>query len=1634
MYQSTPTASPTVVAKTPLETTNFFSRLLYLFVNPLVDTGNTRPLVPSDVWPLQPSLTCAAIDPAFTPRFRATRSLFQASLSLIGWPTAVVGMLQLATMLCSLSGPVVLAYVVSAVESATSSDLLVAVAGLSGVKVVQMVLQTQSDWLLERNYVAFSAAVQSLVYEKAMSLRQSTNMGSLSNLFGADLWTLNAVVYQINQVWILPLHVFALLGLLWLQLGAAMLPGIAVLVASFYVNRGIATGQRDNWSVLMTKKDARMQLVTFVFGHMDAVKWDAAETRHKGDLDARRADEVTALWRDFVWRTYTIASNYIAPVVLSTVSFATYVLVLQQPLTASKVFASLALFNTIKSPMLRLPQLVATCMQASVSYVRFETFLGLPERTLDGVTALPPSSDVAIQIERGCFSWDDATSTTTIDGTTSLFQDLNISIPRGHLAVVHGAVGAGKSALCHVVLGNLHKRSGSVGVAGRVAYAGQEPWVQQLSIRDNILFGRPYDPVRYNAVVEACALTEDLNQLDDRTEIKGVTVSGGQKARIALARAVYSDADVYVLDAPFAAVDALVQQEIFAKCILGLLCHKTVLLVTHSQDIIASPHVDLVIEMDAGRVVSTTATTTRGQVSLPENALPPLASFVSPSDINPVDCKRVDATSSPATPLHGNSNEESPLLSTKLPSDKQKTDSSHLTGPVLHGYMAATGGWSVVFTLVVIQTLWQGLYIASVLWLSDWTILTTSFEADAPYHLAVYASLSLASALMVIVRTLVIARAGLRASTSFFDRITSALLHAPLRFFDTTPLGDLLTRFGGDLGQLDTMIPLILSYFFATSFLLLFSLGAIAYALQFISLLLLPLLAVYASVGRVYIRPARDCERLAKAIRSPLLTTLAESIDGATIVRAFGHTHRFQHVHHANVDAVHAAGLMKDILGQWFACRMQLLSASLLLVTTVSLVALRDSLHVGLVGLVFNYALDITTQLEAMVSVWSMLETAMVAPERLLEYAAAPNNHLEQEAPAVLPRDAHLPRPWPHAGAIQFRDVAFRYREAMPLALHDINLDIEAGEKVGVVGRTGAGKSSLIMALFRMNELAAGTITIDGIDTSAVGLHALRANVAIVPQTPTFPEGTVRRYLDPTDSQYSDAELWDVLNRVQLTSHLGELKLQSLIDNGGDNWSLGERQMLCLARALLRRAKVVIFDEATAAIDRATDHQLQQVIRDEFATSTVITIAHRLDSVLACDRIVVLDQGCVVENDAPQVLLKQGSGAFVDLCREGNVLGLAELRNVSILSIENLNLHELQFMNIHSTNITNWAMDNKTFNLLDGLGNKSILKSVSLAYDPTKCTNGGGMLRPLWSSAVPNSSVCVGAGFKSSSAPTSTINVSLIVGLSIGGLVLLMTAIGVFWRKHFIALKVEFQRTVNSTDFSVQDESSLNMQNFLRGTKKLHANVITVAQLQSFVEEIALMSKFDSPRVVKLIGACWTRPRTLKCVMELMDGGDLSMWPPTVQTNLLGLVYLHSLIIIHRDLKSRNILLDSAKGTKLVDFGISKEDEKQTMTMGVGTLRWMAPEVILKNFYTVAADIYSFGMVLSEYDSHQIPFQDLTNPTSGSLISDFGISSKVAAGELRPSFSNHMPVWLRDMALHCNISLETQTTAPQLWR
>ncbi|KAF0699251.1 Aste57867_10178 [Aphanomyces stellatus] len=1269
----------------PFAAANPWLKATFSWANPLLALGNQRQLAPSDIWAVQDSNSVGSIFVSFSRVYeRCDRHLLKTFFKIYTPKLVLLGLLQLLSAGCDLFGPsYVLPQILKTVQAPvmdwTRAFLLVV--ALYAMQLVGAVLKSHLQFVNEVIGIQFTAFLRSKLYKKVLYLsaasRTEKTAGDLTNLFSVDVVKFVSFSANLNLLWIVPLQITVVLVLIYHQVGWAAYMGLATLACLLLLTMifGMFVGKAQK-GILMAK-DNRMKVINELFGAIQVIKFNAWEEKFAGKVLQLRDAELAAI-RTFVRNAVTVVSAmYTAPVLITVVMFATYALWMDRVLTVPIVFTTLALLKTLQEFFFALPQTIVSMVEALVSANRIADILAMDERHADNVQTpanLTPSevaafrlANVAIDIADGSFGWN--------DGGQPLFGQLNWLVRRGEFVVVHGSVGAGKSSLCSILLGEMPKTSGSVFVGGRIAYFSQESWIQNATVRENILFAKPYDAAKYRKVLDACALTADMAALPagDRTEIglKGVNLSGGQRARVSLARACYSDADIFVLDAPLAALDATVAHEVFEKCFLGLLKHKTIVLVTHNPDVIASSAIDRAFLLQDGQLIES------GQA----NGRVDTASLVSPlqarqavwdmvdEDTWTTPQRRHDLLVTPtAQSPHGFEDDamlftprQGPIAAPTWTQEalviKEARAEGRVSLDVVRAYVSALGGWFAICMMLFWTAATEGVRVGSDMWLTHWSNTASAttpdgFRAASPHNLTVYVGLVLAMCALTVIQIVVVLLYGIKGSKTLFEAMLHGVLQAPMRFFDTNPIGRVLNRFGDDVFQCDIQLPMSFAPILVEAAMAVSKLVTSIVIVQWMGLLLPPLLYVYVKLGSYFLAPLREVNRIKKVTLSPLLSLVGEAIGGAVVIRAFGdkYQRRFVRLHDQDINVYSSSCFALVSLNAWFTLRLQCISGTIVFAILLGAVVVHRHLSPGMIGLVITYGLNIPANLAVVVNKWANLETALIAPERMVEYATVPH-----EGARNMPADDAML--WPTQGRVEFDQVSFRYKLHDPLVLQNVSFSIRGGEKIGVVGRTGAGKSSLVMALFRINDIASGSIKIDGVDTATVGLKALRSSLAIIPQIPVLFKGTLRNYLDPFDA-YNDDQLWTVLRKVHMTDRIAtsDVKLIQLIDENGDNFSVGERQMLCMARALLHQAKVVVLDEATAAMDHETDQHLQKVIRDEFAKSTVIAIAHRLDTVLDYDRIFVLDKGEIVQSDTPSALIQQANGIFYDMVADGGYL------------------------------------------------------------------------------------------------------------------------------------------------------------------------------------------------------------------------------------------------------------------------------------------------------------------------------------------------------------------------------------------
>uniref|UniRef100_A0A8C3LI24 Canalicular multispecific organic anion transporter 1 n=1 Tax=Chrysolophus pictus TaxID=9089 RepID=A0A8C3LI24_CHRPC len=1128
------------------------------------------------------------------------------------------------------------------------------------------------------------ASLIAAIYKKALTMssatRKESTVGETVNLMSADAQRFMDMANFIHQLWSSPLQIILSIVFLWGELGPSVLAGLAVMVLLIPINGFLVNKSKDIQVRNMKNKDERMKIMGEVLNGIKILKLFAWEPSFEKRINEIRACELKDLLKFSYLQSVSIFVFSCAPflVSVSLASFAVYVLVDENNvLDAQKAFTSISLFNVLRFPMAMLPLVLSSIVQTNVSKERLERYLGGEELDTSAIhhDSIPGS---AVRFSEATFTWEQ-------DGNAAI-RDVNLDIKPGSLVAVVGAVGSGKSSLISAMLGEMENIKGHINIQGSLAYVPQQAWIQNATLKDNILFGSELDEARYQKVIKACALLPDLELLPagDQTEIgeKGINLSGGQKQRVSLARAVYNDADIYILDDPLSAVDAHVGKHLFEHVLgpKGLLQKKTRILVTHSISFL--PQVDNIVVLVAGAVSEhgsyNTLLANRGAFaqflnsygSQEEGAAEETtagignatglfkAAYVGtliPESFStgvPVLCgMQPQSRTSRAAPCISTQSttsvkkaQEEPIKNIKGQKliEKEAVETGKVKFSMYLRYLRAVG---LGFSFCVAMS-YVGDYVAYVgtnLWLSAWTDDAERYQNETypvqqrDLRIGVFGALGVSQALFLFLATILSSHGAMRASRIVHEQLLSNILRVPMSFFDTTPTGRIVNRFAKDIFTVDETIPMSFRSWLNCFMGIISTLLMIALATPFFLVVIVPLGIFYYFVLRFYISTSRQLRRLDSVTRSPIYSHFGETVSGLSVIRAYGHQQRFLQQNEKTMDINQKTVHSWIVSNRWLAIRLEFVGSLVVFFSALLAVISKNSLEGGIVGLSVSSALNVTQTLNWLVRVSSELETNIVAVERVHEYTK-----VKREAPWVT--DKRPPHGWPSKGEIQFVDYKVRYRPELELVLQGITCNIGSTEKIGVVGRTGAGKSSLTNCLFRVLEAAGGKIIIDGLDIATIGLHDLRQNLTIIPQDPVLFTGTLRMNLDPFD-QYTDEEVWKALELAHLKAYVQELpeRLQHIVSEGGENLSVGQRQLVCLARALLRKAKILILDEATAAVDLETDHLIQTTIRSAFADCTVLTIAHRLHTIMDSNRVMVMHAGKIVEFDSPEKLLQKQS-------------------------------------------------------------------------------------------------------------------------------------------------------------------------------------------------------------------------------------------------------------------------------------------------------------------------------------------------------------------------------------------------------
>lgn len=1168
----------------------------------------------------------------------------------------------------------------------------------------------------------------------------------LSSFMGNDLSKIDLAASFFAFVTNLPVGLALTIILLSVNVGGAALSGIAwfilVTLAVTYCVR-ILMRLRVGANV---STDLRIRYVKEILGSIKIIKYYAWEIPYSQMLARFRTSEMAQILRIQFIRNNLTAVSVTLPNVSAMIGFLVMYAVDGSMKSPAQVFASLTLFNILTSHVAMFPTALTTAGDALVAFHRVQQFLLARDQIPDPEYHLVGQSDnlSAISIEHGSFKWDeeerdedekdedekhqrDGTnenssktslnssfnekapvgskndtdgsendtdgSETRTGGSFGGLVDINISIKQGEFVVVTGPIGSGKSSLLSAIKGVMPRTAGSITISGNVTLCGS-PWIQNATVRDNIFFGNPRDEEKYQTVVDACALSSDFDILPagDLTEIgeRGVNLSGGQKARINLARAVYNvagfeDRNIVLFDDVLSAVDAKVGRHIMNECILGLLGSKTWVLATHQLALIGAADRIVFMGGDGGLDVGT------GDELLERNGqFRELMEYQMEETVEEKSGKREDGKEEDEDEDEDEDKEEDSDLDSSLslsppsvsPEDlkvirrqttkkeyeqekgrliRQETRKENGIPPeMVVAYIREGcdkyGMRFMVPNLVLSITFTTFTMLFQNVWLSFWT--SHKFPRSNNFYIGIYILFTFLFVMCAAWQFCTIVFVCNNASRNLNIKAMDRVMHAPMAFFDTTPMGRILNRFTKDTDTLDNEIA-------EQARLFCFGLGNMIGILIMCCVYLpyftiaVPFIFVWTVVVFSYYQAsAREIKRLEGVQRSRVFANFDEVLQGVETIKYYGAELLFESRFTRLVNDMNEPYLLSNSVQRWLAVRLHICSALVNLVVSLLSVTRAFPISASASGLLVSYLVSFSAQLISTSRSGGQLEQYLSCVERIAEYAF----ELPQEARYRTPEGHEPPADWPQHGQIDFSHVFLRYRPELPHVLSDFSLHVRPGEKIGICGRTGAGKSTIMTALYRLSEPESGSIAIDGINTLELGLYDLRAHLSIIPQEPVLFRGTIRQNLDPFHTR-SDHTLYQALLTAGCVSaaqiHSGSVSsskfaLDAFVDDNGVNFSLGERQVLALCRALVKDTRILVLDEATSSVDYETDARIQHTISHQFQDCTILCIAHRLKTIVNYDRILVMDRGRLNQFDTPWALFNS-SGIFRSMCDKSGI-------------------------------------------------------------------------------------------------------------------------------------------------------------------------------------------------------------------------------------------------------------------------------------------------------------------------------------------------------------------------------------------
>ncbi|KAG1817496.1 P-loop containing nucleoside triphosphate hydrolase protein [Suillus subaureus] len=1224
--------------ESPVVTANVYSIWSFAWLTPLMQKGSKEFITENDLPALLPRDESENLGNDLQSALEKHSSVWVALFLSYGGPYVGAALLKLLQDSLAFLQPQLLRWLLAYISSYQSTkgmaNLLVGPSPLEGYIVAVIMFMTsmaQSVVLHQYFQICFEtgmrvrAGLVTAIYKKSLVLssdeRGSRASGDIVNLMSVDASRLQDLcTYGLIAV-SGPFQITLAFVSLYNLLGWSAFVGVAIMIFSIPLNTTIARMLKKMQEQQMKNRDKRTRLMSELLANIKSIKlyaWEYAFIRRvlhvRNDLELKMLKKIgivtalnTTLWSGI-------------PLIVAFSSFATASVFSSRPLTADVIFPAISLFMLLQFPLAMFSQVTSNIIEAIVS------------------VKLLNIGDEVLSVKGGEFQWNK-------QDISAALEDINLTVHKGSY---------GKSSLLSAIIGDMRKTEGEVALFGNVAYAAQNPWILSATVRDNILFSHEYDEVFYNLVIEACALKPDLELLPqgDLTEVgeKGIQMisqlSGGQRARVALARAIYARADLVLLDDVLAAVDSHVARHVFDHVIgpQGLLATKARILVTNSISYLkyfdqlvylrrgiileSGSYNDEVRKLVHGHATSSSSSgiTTPGRSS-------GMATPTTSEGDGDMQATLVGELESVSEKVSRRESFKKAASSDGI--TKEHSEQGRVKMEVYSQYLHAASRKGFMF-FVLATVLQQVVSVMSTVMLRLWgehnremgtnAGLTNKYFLGYGLFNLVAISMSACAALLIWVFC------SLRSSKHLHDSMLHSVMRAPLSFFETTPTGRILNLFSRDTYVVDQILARVIQNMIRTSTGCASIILVIGFSFPPFLIAVVPLAWFYSRITAYYLATSRELKRLDAVSRSPIFAWFSESLAGLSTIRAYDQQSVFIANNARRIDRNQLCYLPSTAVNRWLAVRLEFVGAVIIFVTATLAVSavVTSNVDAGLVGLVLSYALNTTGSLNWFVRSASEVEQNVVSVERIVHYA----KDLEPEAPYEISEDKPASE-WPPAGEVEFREYSARYRPGLDLVLKEISMTIKPKEKIGICGRTGAGKSSLLLALFRIIEPASGTIFIDKVDITKLGLHDLRSAISIVPQSPDLFEGTLRENIDPA-SEHQD---------------------YAPVQEAGSSLSAGQRQLLCFARALLRKVCAFALVDSTSAVDLDTDRAIQEIIRGPiFRDVTILTIAHRLNTIMESDRVLVLDAGRIAEFDTPKKLLEDKGSIFRSMAMDAGLV------------------------------------------------------------------------------------------------------------------------------------------------------------------------------------------------------------------------------------------------------------------------------------------------------------------------------------------------------------------------------------------